>query len=135
MTDELIGSILQSWESALPIRFTPQIIIGAAVFGFAGAQQNNCHRYLASLKKYTLPDEGWFKYLICPHYTFECLLYLSLSVVAAPTGSVFNKSVLSSLVFVAANLGATAYGTKKWYADKFGADKVAGKWTMIPFVF
>ncbi|RFU81856.1 hypothetical protein TARUN_345 [Trichoderma arundinaceum] len=129
------GAILRSWESPQPIHFTPQIIIGAAVFGFAGSQQNNCHKYLASLKKYTFPNEGWFRYLICPHYTFECLLYLSLAVVAAPTGSVFNKPVLCSLVFVLANLGATAYGTKVWYAKKFGADKVAGRWTMIPFVF
>ncbi|KAL7789908.1 hypothetical protein V8C37DRAFT_385484 [Trichoderma ceciliae] len=129
------GAILQSWESPQPIRLTPQIIIGAAVFGFAAAQQNHCHKHLASLKKYTLPSEGWFRYLICPHYTFECLLYLSLAVVAAPAGNMVNRSVLCSLVFVLANLGATAHGTKVWYANKFGADKLAGKWTMIPFVF
>ncbi|KAM0251075.1 hypothetical protein ACHAQJ_008357 [Trichoderma viride] len=129
------GAILQSWESPQPIRFTPQIIIGAAVFGFAGAQQNHCHRHLASLKKYTLPSEGWFKYLICPHYTFECLVYLSLAVVAAPTGAMFNKSVLYNLLFVVANLSATAYGTKNWYTEKFGADKLVGKWAIIPFVF
>ncbi|UKZ77786.1 hypothetical protein TrVFT333_005512 [Trichoderma virens FT-333] len=128
-------AILQSWESPQPIHFTPQIIIGAAVFGFAGAQQNHCHSHLAGLKKYTLPNEGWFKYLICPHYTFECILYLSLAVVAAPAGCMVNRSVLCALAFVLTNLGATAYGTKAWYADKFGADKLAGKWTMIPFVF
>jgi 3-oxo-5-alpha-steroid 4-dehydrogenase 3 len=90
---------------------------------------------LASLKKYTLPSEGWFKYLICPHYTFECLLYLSLAVVAAPAGAFFNKSILCTLLFVLGNLGATAYGTKKWYAEKFGADKLVGKWAIIPFVY
>ncbi|KAL7950456.1 hypothetical protein V8C42DRAFT_306571 [Trichoderma barbatum] len=129
------GAILQSWESPQPIRFTPQIIIGAAVFGFAGAQQSHCHSYLAGLKKYTLPNEGWFKYLICPHYTFECLLYLSLAVAVAPAGCIFNRSVLCALVFVLTNLGATAYGTRGWYANKFGADKLVGKWAMIPFVF
>ncbi|KAL7939025.1 hypothetical protein V8C35DRAFT_94849 [Trichoderma chlorosporum] len=129
------GAILQSWESPQPVHFTPQIIIGAAVFGFAGAQQSHCHSYLAGLKKYTLPNEGWFKYLLCPHYTFECLLYLSLAVVAAPPGYILNRSVLGALFFVSANLGATAYGTKGWYADKFGADKLVGKWAMIPFVF
>ncbi|KAM6488075.1 hypothetical protein HDV62DRAFT_11934 [Trichoderma sp. SZMC 28011] len=129
------GAILQSWEHPQPIHFTPQVIIGAAVFGWAGAQQHQCHSYLAGLKKYTLPNEGWFKYFICPHYTFECLLYLSLSVVAAPTGCILNRPVLCSLIFVLANLGATAYGTKAWYASKFGADKLVGKWIMIPFVF
>ncbi|KAL7920485.1 3-oxo-5-alpha-steroid 4-dehydrogenase domain-containing protein [Trichoderma austrokoningii] len=129
------GAILKSWDSPQPIHLTPQIIIGAAIFGFASSQQNNCHRYLASLKKYTLPSEGWFQYLACPHYTFECLVYLGLAVAAAPPGAFINRSILYVLLFVVTNLGWTAYGTKKWYADKFGADKLVGKWAMIPFVF
>jgi 3-oxo-5-alpha-steroid 4-dehydrogenase 3 len=36
---------------------------------------------------------------------------------------------------VAVNLGATAKGTKAWYEQKFGADKVAGQWLMIPPVY
>jgi 3-oxo-5-alpha-steroid 4-dehydrogenase 3 len=60
---------------------------------------------------------------------------LSLAVVAAPTGCWVNGSILCSLTFVLANVGSTAYGTKIWYAEKFGADKVEGKWIMIPFVF
>ncbi|KAL6908828.1 3-oxo-5-alpha-steroid 4-dehydrogenase domain-containing protein [Trichoderma evansii] len=129
------GAILKSWESPQPIHFTPQIIIGAAIFVFAASQQNKCHRYLASLKKYTLPSEGWFQYLVSPHYTFECLVYVGLAVAGAPKGAFFNRSVLYILLFVVSNLGMTAYGTKKWYAEKFGADKLVGKWNIIPFVF
>lgn len=97
-------------------------------------KQNQCHRHLAGLKKYTLPDQGWFRHIVCPHYTSECLIYLGLSIAAAPPGQILNRTVFLGLVSVAVNLGTTAGNTKKWYAQKFGPDKVAGKWKMIPFV-
>lgn len=106
-----------------------------AVFFAAWLKQNECHRYLASLKKYTLPSQGMFAYFVCPHYTCECVIYLAISFMAAPQGALFNWSVLCGLAFVAVNLGGTASGTRQWYAQKFGADKVAGRWNMIPFVF
>lgn len=109
--------------------------VAAVLFVLATSKQSQCHRHLASLKKYTLPSEGWFRHIVCPHYTAECLIYLSLSFVAAPQGKMVNQTVLLGLVFVAVNLGATAAGTKKWYSSKFGEDKVRDKWRMIPFVF
>lgn len=130
------SAILESWESPhqgpLLMRKLPS---GLALYFVACMKQNQCHRYLASLKKYTLPNEGWFRFFICPHYTCECLLYVAIAWVAAPPGQLFNTTVLLGLVFVAVNLGATAFGTKKWYVEKFGADKVAGRWVMIPFIF
>lgn len=106
-----------------------------ALYFVACLKQNQCHRYLASLKKYTLPSEGWFDYIVCPHYTCECLLYVGIAWIAAPPGRLFNTTVLCGLLLVAVNLGATAHGTKKWYQDKFGVDKVSKKWTMIPGAF
>lgn len=97
--------------------------------------QHRCHKYLAGLKKYSLPEKGMFRWFVCPHYTCECLLYLSLVIGAAPRGQLYNRTVLCALIFVAVNLGVTAYGTKKWYIEKFGVGKVADKWTMIPFVY
>jgi 3-oxo-5-alpha-steroid 4-dehydrogenase 3 len=90
---------------------------------------------LASLKKYTLPDQGWFRYIVCPHYTSECLIYVAMSLVTAPPGHLFNQTVLCGLVFVVVTIGVVAHGTKQWYADKFGADKVASRWKMIPLLF
>ncbi|KAK1476226.1 3-oxo-5-alpha-steroid 4-dehydrogenase [Colletotrichum abscissum] len=87
------------------------------------------------LKKYSLPEEGLFRYLICPHYTCECLIYLGLAMIAAPKGYMVNRTLMGALWFIVANLGTTADGTKQWYAQKFGAEKVASKWRMIPFVF
>ncbi|RBR15383.1 uncharacterized protein FIESC28_07397 [Fusarium coffeatum] len=130
------SAILAAWNSpAQPLRIPPRLPSALALFIVAYFKQNQCHRHLASLKKYTLPSEGWFKYLVCPHYTSECLVYLAIAWIAAPQGQLLNRSVLSGLVFVAVNLGATAKGTKAWYVQKFGAEKVAERWIMIPPVY
>ncbi|KAL1889815.1 hypothetical protein Sste5346_008673 [Sporothrix stenoceras] len=112
-----------------------KIAIGTPLFLLAWVGQYRCHVHLASLKKYTLPEEGLFRYFVSPHYTCEFFLYVALSVVTAPEGKLFNRTVLSSLLFVLAGLGVTADRTKKWYAEKFGAERVAKKWRMVPFVF
>ncbi|KAK2593148.1 3-oxo-5-alpha-steroid 4-dehydrogenase [Conoideocrella luteorostrata] len=130
------GAIRESWQSPrTAMLLTPGVLLTLAVFIATWLKQNECHRYLASLKKYTLPNEGMFKYIICPHYTCECVLYLAISFMAAPPGSIFNKTLLCGLAFVVVNLGATAFGTKQWYAEKFGIEGVVGKWRMIPGIF
>lgn len=137
VTDLPLGAILELWNSSSSQGqlLNRKTILSVALYVFACYKQNQCHRYLASLKKYTLPDEGMFQSIICPHYTCECLLYVAIALVAAPPNQLFNRSVLLGLIFVAVNLGATAIGTKKWYAEKFGQDKVAVRWYMIPLVF
>jgi 3-oxo-5-alpha-steroid 4-dehydrogenase 3 len=112
-----------------------KVSVALPAFLFAWVNQYRCHAHLAGLKKYSLPDEGLFRHLVSPHYTCECLLYLSLAIAAAPQGEVVNKTMLSVLLFVVVNLGLTALGTRQWYAEKFGADAVARKWNMIPFIF
>lgn len=97
--------------------------------------QYDAHAYLAGLKKYTLPDHPIFHNLVCPHYFAECLIYLALSIIAAPPGYMFNHTIFCALVLVAANLGVTADGTKRWYEQKFGIESVKNRWRMIPFVF
>ena len=114
---------------------TPRIVIGVAVFVVASLRQNECHEHLASLRKYTFPQRGMFGYLICPHYTCECLIYLSMAFTAAPRGFLLNRTLLCALIFVTVNLGATALGTKDWYEQRFGSQVVAGRWRMIPWIF
>lgn len=109
-------------------------VLGSLIFVLGSAAQYSCHSHLASLKKYSLPTQGLFRYLICPHYSCECLLYLSLAVVAAPEGELLNRTIVSALLFVVVNLGATAHGTREWYVGKFGAPSVESRWTMIPLV-
>lgn len=105
------------------------------LFSWGWIMQYRCHEQLAALKKYSLPDRGMFRYLVCPHYTCECMIYLSLAIIAAPEGQWWNKTLVSVLMFVAVNLGVTAHGTKNWYMAKFERDRVVRKWNMIPFLY
>lgn len=84
---------------------------------------------------YRLPEHPAFSSLIAPHYTAECLIYLSLAVLAAPQGAWLNWTLTCALVFVAVNLGITANGTKEWYQRRFGPKAVEGKWRLIPAVY
>ncbi|PHH68966.1 hypothetical protein CDD80_7110 [Ophiocordyceps camponoti-rufipedis] len=128
--------ILESWTGSQPVvLLTLRNSLGLAVYLAAWLEQNRCHRHLASLPKYTLPSEGLFRLFVCPHYTCECVIYLALAFVAAPPDRLFNPSLLCIFVFVVTNLGTTARNTEKWYGQKFGRDKLAGRWKMIPFVF
>lgn len=131
----LLQNQLRSWTLELTEDALPKVAIAVPLFFFAWVSQYRCHKYLAGLKKYSLPEQGLFRHLISPHYTCECLIYLSLAIVAAPERHWCNQTLLSALFFVAVNLGVTARGTKSWYIDKFGSDKVAPKKVMIPFVY
>lgn len=109
--------------------------VGLPLFLIASGIQHDCHGYLASLKKYTLPRHPAFGRLIAPHYFTECVIYLSLSVIGAPPEQLFNGTMLCALVFVVANLGVTAQTSRQWYIRRFGEQSVAGKWNMIPAIF
>lgn len=131
-----VGAILESWEAGqasfkLPVR----IPLMAGLFFSAWIKQHECHKYLSNLKKYTLPEEGYFENIVCPHYMFECIIYISMALAGAPPGFVLNRTILMGAVFVIVNLGVTADGTKRWYGEKFGVDKVANKSRIIPFVY
>ncbi|KAK4242571.1 hypothetical protein C8A03DRAFT_11186 [Achaetomium macrosporum] len=112
-----------------------KMAVAVPAFLFAWVNQYRCHKHLAGLKKYSLPEDGMFRHFICPHYTCECVLYFSMAVATAPRGTWCNRTLLCALVFVAVNLGVTASGTRKWYVEKFGIGPVATKWNMIPFIF
>ncbi|KAM7192529.1 Polyprenol reductase 2 [Rhypophila sp. PSN 637] len=147
-SETILGSAQPNNSTLLPLNeiLTPQVLvklaIGTATFLYAYTHQYITHAHLASLRKYSLPSSDpkesgtrLFKYLVCPHYTCECLVYLAIAITASPAGQVVSKTLLCGLVFVVVNLGVTARGTRAWYVDKFGKDAVKGKWNMIPWVF
>ncbi|KAI6837481.1 hypothetical protein KC340_g18388 [Hortaea werneckii] len=157
------------------------------LFILASGFQHDCHAYLCSLKSpssstttttnaaankdndpssssgkpkdsYQLPTHPAFTHLIVPHYTAECLLYLSLAFLAAPApqpqsptrpsagaqaagrGSVFNYTLLAAGIFVVVNLGVTAQGTREWYLVRFGGSRegrelVERRWRLVPGVW
>ncbi|KAI6882279.1 hypothetical protein KC360_g2057 [Hortaea werneckii] len=105
---------------------------------------------------YQLPTHPAFTHLLVPHYTAECLLYLSLAFLAAPisapqsppgtapkdggTASVLNYTLLSACIFVVVNLGVTAQGTREWYLVRFGGnpegrETVLRRWRLVPGVW
>lgn len=112
-----------------------KVIIGVPVFILTSGVQHDCHAYLASLPKYTLPIHPIFQSFICPHYTAECLIYLSLAFIAAPKGALINKTMFTVFVFVSANLTVTAATSKEWYERKFGKEAVAHRWIMVPGLY
>jgi 3-oxo-5-alpha-steroid 4-dehydrogenase 3 len=109
--------------------------IAVPIFVLASGIQHDCHEYLANLKKYTLPENQWFKLAVCPHYTCECFVYVAIAIVSAPKGQAFNRTVLAGLGFVVSNLAVTADSTRKWYVQKFGPEKLKGRWRMVPYVY
>ena len=110
-------------------------VVAVSIFIIASLSQHSFHVHLAGLKKYTLPNHPIFQFIICPHYTSECMIYVALAIAAAPKDQILNKTVLAGLCFVVSNLAVTADSTKKWYIEKFGAEKVKGRWRMVPFVY
>jgi 3-oxo-5-alpha-steroid 4-dehydrogenase 3 len=105
------------------------------VFFFASGAQHDCHCYLASLKKYSIPVHPLFSKVVCPHYFAECLIYITLSVLAAPKGNIVNMSIFIGLVFVVVNLGVSAKTNREWYIQKFGRNAITQQWNMVPGVF
>ena len=105
------------------------------IFLLASGVQHDCHAYLASLPKYTLPAHPYFQSIVCPHYTAECVIYASMAILAAPRGAWVNRTLLSVLAFVSVNLGITASTSKNWYAKKFGKETVERRWNMIPGLY
>ncbi|CAK7274110.1 3-oxo-5-alpha-steroid 4-dehydrogenase [Sporothrix epigloea] len=137
-TEEIIAAKqlkVYAQASAAHGEILAKIVVGTALFLAAWIGQFICHVQLSGLRKYSMPDEGLFRYLISPHYTCEIVLYGALAIVSAPEGKFINRTMLSSLLLVLANLGVTADRTKQWYSDTFGAERVAPKWRMIPFIF
>ncbi|KAI0396924.1 hypothetical protein F5Y17DRAFT_44667 [Xylariaceae sp. FL0594] len=128
-------SLLCSDRRSLPIGSpTVKSVLATSGFMVAWLMQYRCHQHLAGLKKYSLPHEGLFRYLVCPHYTCECLIYLSMAFVAAPEGELYNRTLACAVLFVVVNLGVTANGTKQWYGEKFGV-MAQRKWKMVPVLF
>lgn len=108
--------------------FLPLFLVSSGI-------QHDCHCYLASLKKYTLPEHPAFIRIVSPHYTAECAIYLALSFLSAPKGTLVNKTVFSGFVLTVVNLGVSAGTSKEWYAQKFGKDQVEDKWKMMPRLY
>lgn len=105
-----------------------QVCLASSLFSLSSHRQYTCHRYLASLVKYSLPQQGLFKRVACPHYLYEVLIYFSFWLTDM-------SSVLAwaTLLFTAVNLSVSAEQTKIHYCKKFGSH--APKYAIFPGLF
>ena len=122
----------QTWRDIHFSAPSLSVVVLLLTFLLASVIQHRIHVHLASLKKYTLPVHPAFSRIVCPHYTAECVLYLSLTCLAAPQGQLVNGTMLCAAIFVIVNLGVTADISKNWAMEKFGREKVERKWRMLP---
>ena len=129
VTDKHVRSVLSATiTNLLPI----------SLFLFASAMQFIAHRHLAELPAapdYTIPTHRIFTWTLTPHYLAECLIYLALAVVAAPSGFPVNSTVASAALFVFINLGITARETRKWYVTKFGEESIKTRAALLPGIW
>ena len=81
-------------------------------------KQRSAHRRLPSLTppsspmayEYEVPRGSWFKYVCCPHYSAEIIVYMSF-LLLAPT----NTSLQGLLIWVISNLAVTGRKQLQWY--------------------
>ncbi|EON63413.1 hypothetical protein W97_02640 [Coniosporium apollinis CBS 100218] len=122
--------------SILPLSLRTSLAV--PIFLLASGIQHAAHHHLFTLPSspnYVLPTHLVFKHVLCPHYTAECVIYLCLSVIAAPVGQPVNWTVFCGLVFVAVNLGVTSVGTREWYVARFGKERAGERKGMVPGLF
>lgn len=139
----LEGIDWDSWQSGPVTKISPEIDMGpsraaetilSVILAVTMMLQFSQHQYLANLKKYTLPDQGTFAYVVAPHYTSECFMYLAVAILANGSPSVVNWTMFCAFIFVLVNLGVTAQGTYHWLLGKFPDQQqmITRRWKMIP---
>ncbi|KAJ3394514.1 Steroid 5 alpha-reductase 3 [Chytriomyces hyalinus] len=100
--------------------------VALALFLYASVEQFKTHRQLAQLRSpstkntsqavYKLPNQGWFRFIACPHYLFEIAIYASFVVLYQ--GANWTSWAVFACVLV--ELGVAADQNREWYLVKFG---------------
>ncbi len=107
-------------------------ILDFVAFAILSCLQFRTHQILYNLrnanrKHQPLPRVSLFRFILCPHYVLEILLYFWLQYQL----SLSNISILTSF-FVFTNILISSIQTKKWYEIKFGSDS---RYLLVPFIF
>jgi 3-oxo-5-alpha-steroid 4-dehydrogenase 1 len=79
-------------------------------------------------KVYLIPKNGAFKWILFPHYLFEWLEWTGFAIMGG-ANFVPGRTFLINLI---ATMLPRALQGKRWYIEKFGKDKIAGKKAIIP---
>lgn len=138
------GSTFTTWDDLAECTSRPAVFLGVSCFLAGNVVQNACHLYLASLRAgparkksdavavgdHYLPTWGPFRYVCCPHYTAEVLIYVGLWLVCG----VEAWAALGLAIWTLSNLAVTSRRTLRWYQDSFGAQATAGLKAIVPGV-
>ncbi|KAL2265300.1 hypothetical protein VTJ83DRAFT_6400 [Remersonia thermophila] len=81
-------------------------------------------------KHYELPNAGLFRVVLYPHYLLEWVEWFGFWM-AAGWGCVPARCFVLNEVF---SMLPRAVRGRKWYAERFGEDKIRGRWAVIPGV-
>lgn len=79
-------------------------------------------------KVYMIPKNGLFKWLLFPHYLFEWFEWTGFWIMG---GANFTPGRTFVLNEVSTMLPRALQG-KRWYIERFGKEKIAGKAAIIP---
>lgn len=127
------------------------LLIFSIIFSVASWYQNKCHKILANVPKertkagntiYRFPfnSDNCLKYLSCPHYFCEIIIYLNFALILAleATSIAVLLSLIMMLVFVVLNLSFTGWQTHLLYKRQEEQDtnlnRKTQRWAIIPFI-
>jgi 3-oxo-5-alpha-steroid 4-dehydrogenase 1 len=79
-------------------------------------------------KHYVLPQNGVFKWVLFPHYLFEWVEWTGFAIMG---GWRFTPGRTFVFNEVATMLPRALQGMR-WYVEKFGREKVGGRWAVLP---
>lgn len=127
---------LDQLSSHQRLRFLSAICL----FLWASWTQHNCHLILYNIKVrnlnipcrpiYEVPTQSYFKYICCPHYLAEILVYLSFLLLLH-----FDPTVMLLLVWVTTNLSVVANRHYRWYLQNLPTD-VPHNWKrLVPLIW
>ncbi|GAV70187.1 LOW QUALITY PROTEIN: Steroid_dh domain-containing protein, partial [Cephalotus follicularis] len=102
---------------------------------FIGISGNFYHHYLLSKilrgkddKEYKIPMGGLFGLVICPHYLFEILMFLGISLISQTLYPFFFTIGCSFYMM------GRSYAARRWYLSKF-EDFPKDLKSLVPYVF
>lgn len=113
---------LKHYERKVPYSWNTLSLL---VFSLASWDQHKNHRTLSKLVKYSLPTDGLFQWVCCPHYFDEILIYASLAT--------YNMEFCWLLLWAFVNLSVSALENRKYYLQKFPEAQVP-RYAIVPLV-
>ncbi|KAM0682776.1 3-oxo-5-alpha-steroid 4-dehydrogenase [Mitosporidium daphniae] len=115
------------------------VAIGAFLFVVSSIGQFLSHISLLELKSNDLqwkyPQRNrLFKYIFCPHYFFEVIIYVSFWFLNS-----LSLPFFYAFVWTLANLSISAANTIEWYSENFPTEHAVNqakfkRWAIIPFL-